>query len=250
VKLAELVAYLDDYLRLNEAGDFGNALNGLQVENAGDVARIAVAVDACESVILAACQQKADLLIVHHGLFWGGLQPVTGRTYRKFAALLKHDLAVYSAHLPLDRHPDVGNNAVLARLIGIELQGTFAEEKGAPIGAWGTLRTTRDDLASRIAGAVGASPKVIAGGPDTFERIGVITGAGGSLIREASDAGLDALVTGEGAHHTFFDAEELGVNVYYAGHYATETVGVKMLGKHLGDRFGLPVAFIDHPTGL
>lgn len=250
MKLADLVSYLDEYLKLGEAGDWPNALNGLQVENEGDVKRIAVAVDACESVILAACQQKADLLIVHHGLFWGGLEPLRGRAFRKFAALIRHDIAVYSAHLPLDRHPDVGNNAVLARLLGIEPSGSFAEEKGAPVGVWGMLRTSRDELARRIHEALGVAPRVIAGGPEEFERIGIITGAGGSLIREASEAGLDAFISGEGAHHTYFDAEELGVNVYYAGHYATETVGVRALGKHLGDRFGLPVAFIDHPTGL
>jgi dinuclear metal center YbgI/SA1388 family protein len=250
VKLAELVAYLDEYLRLSEGGDWPNALNGLQVENDGEVGRVAVAVDACEAVILAACEQQADLLIVHHGLFWGGLEPLRGRAYRKFAALLKHDVAVYSAHLPLDRHPVVGNNPVLARQLGIELKGTFAEEKGAPAGVWGELKTTRDGLERRISDQLGVTPKVIAGGSNEVFRVGVITGAGGSLIRQAADAGLDAFVTGEGAHHTFFDAEELGMNVYYAGHYATETVGVRMLGKHLGDKFGLPVAFIDHPTGL
>lgn len=250
MQLTDLVEYLDDYLRLNESGDWANALNGLQVENDGDVRSIAVAVDACEAVIVEACRIQADLLLVHHGLFWGGLEPVRGRTYRKFAALLKHDLAVYSAHLPLDRHPEVGNNAVLARQLGVALRGTWAEEKGAEIGVWGEIETTRDALATRLGELLGTPPRVLAGGGEQIRRVGVVTGAGGSLIGQAKQKGLDAFVTGEGAHHTFFDAEELGINVYYGGHYATETVGVKMLGRHLGERFGLPWTFIDHPTGL
>ena len=250
MQLTDLVEYLDDYLRLNESGDWANALNGLQVENDGDVRSIAVAVDACEAVIVEACRIQADLLLVHHGLFWGGLEPVRGRTYRKFAALLKHDLAVYSAHLPLDRHPEVGNNAVLARQLGVELRGTWAEEKGAEIGVWGEIETTRSALAARLGELLGAPPRVLAGGAEQIRKVGVVTGAGGSLIGQAKQKGLDAFVTGEGAHHTFFDAEELGINVYYGGHYATETVGVKMLGRHLGERFGLPWTFIDHPTGL
>jgi dinuclear metal center YbgI/SA1388 family protein len=250
MRLHDLVEYLDDYLRLGESGDWANALNGLQVENAGEVRSIACAVDACEAVIREACNLKADLLLVHHGLFWNGLEPIRGRTYRKFAALLKHDLAVYSAHLPLDRHPEVGNNFVLARQLGVDLRGTWAEEKGAEVGAWGDLETTRSALTARLAELLGAPPRVLPGGDERIRRVGVVTGAGGSLIQKAKDAGLDAFVTGEGAHHTYFDAEELGINVFYAGHYATETVGVKMLGRHLGDRFGLAWHFIDHPTGL
>ena len=250
MRLADVVEYLDNYLRLSESGDWSNALNGLQVENGGDVRSIAVAVDACETVILEACRIEADLLLVHHGLFWAGLEPLRGRTYRKVAALIRHDLAVYSAHLPLDRHPEVGNNPVLARQLGIELRGTWAEEKGAEIGVWGELETTRSALADRLGQLLGTDPRVLPGGGEQIRRIGIVTGAGGSLIRQAKEKGFDAFITGEGAHHTFFDAEELGINVYYAGHYATETVGVKMLGRHLGERFGLPWTFIDHPTGL
>lgn len=250
MRLADLVAYLDDYLRLAETGDWANAVNGLQVENSGTVHRIAVAVDAAEAVIARAVDQQASLLLVHHGLFWGGLEPLRGRAYRKISALVRADLAVYSAHLPLDRHPEVGNNAVLARQLGIELRGTWAEEKGAPIGAWGTVELPRDALTARITEQLGGAPRLIPGGPDQVRRVGVVTGAGGSLIRQAVEAGFDTFVTGEGAHHTYFDATELGINVYYAGHYATETVGVKMLGRHLAERFRLPWSFIDHPTGL
>jgi len=250
MKLSELVAWLDDFLRVREIGDSAEALNGLQVENAGEVTRIAVAVDACEAVIGEAARAGADLLLVHHGLFWSGLTPHTGRSYRKLATLVRGDLAVYSAHLPLDVHPEVGNNVVLARRLGMEIAGWWGEYKGAPIGVWGELALERDDLCARLGAVLGVSAKLIPGGPARTRRIGVITGSGGSMIRAAHAAGLDTYVTGEGQHWTYFDAEELGLNVLFAGHYATETVGVRALAERVAARFGLPWSFIDHPTGL
>jgi dinuclear metal center YbgI/SA1388 family protein len=250
VRLAELVDHLDGYLRVREVGDDPLAHNGLQVENRGEVGRIAVAVDACQAVIDGAAALRADLLIVHHGLFWSGTQPLVGRFHRRFASLLEHGIAVYSAHIPLDIHPEVGNNVLLAKLLGMEVKGWWGEYQGAKIGVWGALDLPREEVGRRLSGALGAAPRLIPGGPARTGRIGVITGAGGSMIEEAHSSGLDTFVTGEGKHHTFFDAEELGVNVFYAGHYATETVGVKALGEHLAGRFGLPWSFIDHPTGL
>jgi len=250
MRLDDLVAYLNEYLRVDEVEDYDRALNGLQVENSGEVRHAAVAVDACQAVIDQAAQLGADLLIVHHGLFWSGVQPVTGRAYRRLSALVRHDIALYSSHLPLDRHPQVGNNPVLARLIGVEVRGWWGEFRGSPLGVWGEVDVTREALGERIGAALGAAPMVIAGGPAKIHRVGIVTGAGGSLIGAAKDAGLDALVTGEGAHHTYHDAEELGVNVYYGGHYRTETVGVRALAEHVAERFQLPWSFIDHPTGL
>jgi dinuclear metal center YbgI/SA1388 family protein len=250
MRLDDVVTYLDEYLRTGEVEDYELALNGLQVENSGDVRHLAVAVDACQAVIDQAAERGADLLVVHHGLFWAGLEPITDRAYRRLSALLRHDIAVYSAHLPLDRHPQVGNNPVLARLLGMEVRGWWGESRGAPIGVWGELDLDRSALAGRLAEVLGAAPLVIAGGPETVRRVGIVTGAGGSLIGAAREAGLDTLITGEGAHHTYFDAEELGVNVYYGGHYLTETVGVKALAEHIAERFQLPWSFIDHPTGL
>lgn len=250
MRLDDLSAYLDEYLRVHDVVDYDHALNGLQVENSGQAHHVAVAVDSCQAVIDQAAERGADMLIVHHGLYWNGLEPVTGRLYRKLAALVRHDIAVYASHLPLDRHPQVGNNAVLARMLGMDVRGWWGEYRGAPIGVWGELDETRDGLAARIGSVLGAAPRVIAGGGDRVRRVGILTGAGGSLIRDAHRAGLDALVTGEGAHHTFFDAEELGVNAFYAGHYLTETVGVKALAEHVAERFQLPWSFIDHPTGL
>jgi dinuclear metal center YbgI/SA1388 family protein len=250
MQLASLVSYLNDYLRLAEIGDEPSALNGLQVENSGEVHHVAVAVDACQATIDQAAERGADLMIVHHGLFWNGLRPMVGRDYRRFAALIRHNIALYSAHIPLDRHPEVGNNVALARLLGMEVRGWFGDYRGSPIGTWGEVDLTRQALADRLGEVLGSAPRVLPGGPERVRRVGIITGAAGSMIRDAVEAGLDAFVTGEGKHSTFADAEELGVNVYYAGHYATETLGVKALAEHVAERFQLPWSFIDHPSGL
>lgn len=250
IRLAEVVSYLDGYLQIADIPDAPNALNGLQVANAGEVTRVAAAVDLCEATVRLAAEQGADLMLVHHGLFWGGLEPLTGRRYRRVASLLKNNVALYSAHLPLDLHPEVGNNAVLASQLGVTVRGTFGEEYDIAIGVWGEIDDRRTSIAQRLADLLGAAPRLLPFGPERAHRVGIVTGAGGSLIRQAADAGLDTYITGEGPHHTFFDAEELGLNVFYAGHYATETVGVKALAAHLEERFDLPWTFLDHPTGL
>ena len=248
--LTELVSYLDGYLRVAAVPDAPHAVNGLQVANRGTVSRVAVAVDLCEATVRLAAEQGADLLLVHHGLFWGGLQPLTGRAYRRVASLFANDIALYSAHLPLDLHPEVGNNAVLARQLGVSLRGEFGEEYGVRIGVWGEIDVSRQALEGRLATLMGSAPRLMAFGPERVQRVGLVTGAAGSMIAQAAGAGLDTFVTGEGPHHTFFDAEELKVNVFYAGHYATETVGVEALAEHLHARFHLPWTFLDHPTGL
>jgi dinuclear metal center YbgI/SA1388 family protein len=211
---------------------------------------VAAAVDLCEATILAAASHRADLLLVHHGLFWGGARPIAGPTYRRIAALVRHNLAVYSAHLPLDRHPEVGNSPLLAKALGIAPCGEFGEARGVMVGVWGEVAIEREVLQARITSTLGAAPQVLPFGPSTVRRVGVITGAGGSMIADARAAGLDTYITGEGSHHTYFDAEELGLNVFYGGHYATETMGVKALARHLEVKFGLPWSFLDHPTGL
>jgi dinuclear metal center YbgI/SA1388 family protein len=250
IRVSELVAYLNSYLRVAEIPDAPNALNGLQVANAGTVSRVAAAVDLCEATVRLAAEQGADFLLVHHGLFWGGLGPLTERRYRRVAGLVKHNIALYSAHLPLDLHPDVGNNAVLARQLSVTLRGAFGEEYDVPIGVWGEVDELRTVLGQRLTSLLGGAPRLLPFGPERARRVGIVTGAAGSLIGQAAAAGLDTYITGEGPHHTFFDAEELGVNVFYAGHYATETVGVKALAEHLRTRFDLPWTFLDHPTGL
>lgn len=250
MRLESLVSYLDEYLRIRDVADEPEALNGLQMESVGDVEQLAVAVDACLASIAQAAERGADLLIVHHGLFWGGLEPLVGRHYRRVAALMRHGIALYAAHAPLDRHPEIGNNIVLARQLGMEVRGWFGEYRGAPIGVWGELDLPREVLGVRLGELLGPLPRLLPGGPERVRRVGVISGGGGPMIRQAFETGLDTFITGEGPHWTFFEAEELGLNAFFAGHYATETVGVKALAAHLAERFQVPWSFIDHPTGL
>lgn len=271
VPLEEIVEYLDRYLRVREVPDYPGAWNGLQVENRGHIDRLVAAVDASQAtidgVVALLDRDEGDvgfsgdrdhgspLVLVHHGLFWDGTPSVTGRRYRRLRSLLANDIALYAAHLPLDVHAEVGNNAVLARQLGLDIQGTFGDHKGAPIGVWGTPPAglaTRDALVRRLQEVLGLGepPRVIAGGPAQLARVGVVTGGAGTMTPQAAASGLDTFITGEGAHHTFFDAMEGGVNLVYAGHYATETVGVRALAEHLAGRFGLPFVFHDHPTGL
>jgi dinuclear metal center YbgI/SA1388 family protein len=192
------------------------------------------------------------LLLVHHGLFWDGNVPVTGRRYRRIGALLRADVAVYSAHIPLDVHPEVGNNAVLARSLDLEDLAPFDTYRGVSIGWQGTIGSgaPREQLVARLESLLNATARLIPGGPPASRRVGIITGAAGNRIAAAQRAGLDTFITGEGPHHTYFDAMELGVNVIYAGHYATEQVGVKALAAHLSHHYGLPWRFHDYPTGL
>lgn len=256
VSLAEVVSYLDGYLRVREVPDYEGAVNGLQVENGGTIDRIVAAVDASQATIDGvAALGGSPLLLVHHGLLFDGNLPVTGRRFRRLRALITHDVAVYSSHLPLDAHAEVGNNAVLARLLGLDVQGPFGSHRGNPIGVWGLAPSnaaTRETLSTRLMSVLGLTdaPRLIPGGPAGVQRVGIVTGGAGTMVREARDAGLDTFITGEGPHHTYFDAMEFGVNVFHAGHYATETVGVRALAEHLGARFGLPHAFHDHPTGM
>jgi len=250
MQLADLVRWLDEYLRIADVGDDELALNGLQVENAGEITRIAVAVDACQAVFEMAAAARADLLIVHHGLFWSGLQPITGRHHRRVSTLIKNNIALYGAHVPLDLHPEVGNNAVLADKLGMTIEDWWGDYMGSEIAVRGQLNTSVDELGQRLASILGGQPKLLPGGSKRVQHVGIVTGAGGSMIAEASAAGLDTLITGEGKHHSYFDAEELGINVFLAGHYATETVGVQALGAKVAAEHGLPWSFLDHPTGL
>ena len=246
---AEIAAYLDAFLDVAAVPDYPGAVNGLQLENRGSVSRLGAAVDGSERAIRLAVARGCDLLLVHHGLFWGGNQPVTGRRYRKLAAALAADLAIYSAHLPLDVHEQVGNNAVLSRSLGIELAGEFGEYRGRAVGRWGVLELKREVLMARLDEVLGGRVRLVPGGPEVVHRVGVVTGGGGGLIDAAIAAGLDTLVTGEGAHHTYFDAEEGGINVLFGGHYATETFGVRALAEHVAARFALEWEFLELPTG-
>lgn len=248
--LEDLVRYCDAYLTIADVGDAPEALNGLQVANGGEVTRIAAAVDLCTATVQMAAKQRVDLLLVHHGLFWSGLRPLVGTQFDRVAGLIRNNIALYSAHLPLDCHADVGNAAVLARMLGVTIRGGFGTWREQICGVWGELEMSREAWTGRLVEVLGAAPKALLFGPPVVRRVGIVTGGGGSMIPQAVAAGLDTYVTGEGAHHTYFDAEELHLNVYYGGHYATETFGVKALAEHLAARFSLPWAFLDHPTGM
>ncbi|TSA41389.1 MAG: Nif3-like dinuclear metal center hexameric protein [Verrucomicrobiales bacterium] len=248
--LSTLVAHTDKILNTAGVGDYDGAVNGLQVENSGRVTRIAATVDASLATVRLAIKAKADLLIVHHGLFWSPAYPWTGRKHELIRALIENNIAVYSSHLPLDAHPTLGNNARLCAALGFKKLRPFFPSHGQTIGFQTATNISRDELAVRLARVTGAKPRVIPGGPKMCRRIGVVTGGAGDDLKTAVAGGVDTFITGEGPHWTYALAEELGINVLYGGHYATETFGVKALAAHLSKKFRVPWIFLDHPTGL
>jgi dinuclear metal center YbgI/SA1388 family protein len=250
VSLAAIVTYCDRILRTSEIGDYDGAVNGLQVENCGKISRIAAAVDASLATVKLAIAAQADLLVVHHGLFWLPSHPWTAGKYNLLRLLVENNLAVYSSHLPLDAHPKIGNNAQLCAALGLKNLKPFFPTHGQPIGFKSQTKISRADLAKRLERATGASPRIIPGGTEICKRIGVVTGGAGGDLKRAAGEGVDTFITGEGPHWTYVLAEELGVNVFYGGHYATETLGVKALAAHLSEKFKLPWTFASHPTGL
>lgn len=250
MKLGQVVAFLDGYLAVSDIQDYPNALNGLQLENDGRVRKIGAAVDASEPVLRAASEAQADLLIVHHGLFWGGLTRMVGSVYRKFHLAMSANLAVYSAHLPLDIHPVIGNNVLLARRLGFTDLKPFFLERGVALGVAAEIRLERDELVRRLEQTLQRKVWMAAAGPAQIHRVGIVTGGAGAEVGKAAAEGVDTFVTGEGPHHTFGVAEELGVNLIYGGHYATETFGVCALGEMLSQKLGVPWVFLDHPSGL
>jgi len=248
--LKTIVKHCDKLLRTEKIGDYDGAVNGLQAENAGSVTRIAAAVDASLATVKLAIAARADLLMVHHGLFWSPAQPWTGKKYELLRLLVENNLAVYSSHLPLDAHPRLGNNAQFCAALGLKNLRPFFVSHGHAIGFQSRTNISRAELAAKLARATGAKPRIIPGGPEICRRIGVVTGGAGGDLKPAADEGVDTFITGEGPHWTYALAEELGINVLYGGHYATETFGVKALAAHLSKQFKLPWEFIDHPTGL
>src|SRR6266568_3669306 len=235
--LASIVKYCDATLRTRDIGDYDGAVNGLQMENSGTVTRIAATVDASLATVRLAIGAKADLLLVHHGLFWGPSHPWTGKRWELLTLLLENNLAVYSSHLPLDAHPRLGNNAQLCRALALRPRKPFFFEKGRFIGYKSETCLKREELTGRLHRALKAPPKLLAGGPDICRRIGVVTGGAGSDLTKAAREGVDTFITGEGPHWTFALAEELFLNVFYGGHYATETFGVKELAEQLATGF-------------
>jgi len=248
--LDDIAAYLQEYLRIDQIPDYSNALNGVQLANSGKVSKIVAAVDSHLQVIEKAIEADADLLLVHHGMFWLGAQPVTGGLYQKLKLAMENDLAIYSVHIPLDEHPDLGNNALLAKAVGLTNPQPLMPWKGSTLGLAFDSEQPRDQLVDKVAKAVGGKVHVCPGGPATTKRIAVITGGGGAEVTAVAEKGIDTFITGEGPHWSYTVAEELGVNLIYGGHYATETFGVRALSEHLAEKYDLTWEFVDHPTGL
>jgi len=248
--LSAIVRHCQKRLRPATFNDYEGAANGLQVENSGAVTKIAAAVDGSLATVKMAAAAHADLLIVHHGLFWGPVIPWTGPRRALLQWLMEKDMAVYSSHLPLDAHRQLGNNAQLCAALGFKNLRPFFMEKGKAIGWQTRANVEREVLTGRLGRALGRAPIVVPGGPKRCRRIGVVTGGAGSHLKLAAAEGVDTFISGEGPHWTYALAEELGVNVFYGGHYATETFGVKALAAELSKKFGVPWIFSDHPTGL
>lgn len=256
-ELSAVVRVLDEELRTSEIPDYDAALNGLQLANAGKVSRVASAVDFSGATVAEALRQKADLLLVHHGMFWGGAERLVGPAFERLRAAVQGGLAVYSSHLPLDLHATLGNNALFAKELGLTPDGTFGRYKTIEIGSMGSARElTTAALFERVKTHSAKYATTAVCTPVKTDRQtnrwAIITGAGASSdsLREAVERGVDTLIVGEGPHHSAVAAGELGIAVIYAGHYASETFGVRALGGMVAKRFDIPATFVDVPTGL
>ncbi len=249
VKLSELVNFLNEYLRVDE-WDIDHSKNGLQVESCEEVEKVAFAVDACMETFKKAVKCGADLLVTHHGIVWGGIERIAGLIARRVKFLLENELSLYSAHLPLDAHPEVGNNVLLLKLCSFRADEPFGFYRGKAIGFAGEAEKSMDvaEIAEKLRKELKTDVRVLEFG-GSVKRAGAISGKGGFGVEEAREKGLDLLITGEAEHSVYHLARELQVNVIFAGHYATETLGVKALMNVVKEK-GLEVEFLDCPTGI
>jgi dinuclear metal center YbgI/SA1388 family protein len=256
ISLGELESYTDSLLETQNIPDYPNAVNGIQVYTQSPIRKIAAAVDFSTRAVRGAVETGANLLVVHHGMFWGGLEPITRSHYRRVRTLIEADIAVYSSHLPLDRHPTLGNNALLTKELGLEPNAPFARFEDTFIGLCGesdvetaAIIMSAREFARTRGGDIRTS--LVEAGRRT-RKWAICTGAGASAdtLREAGTMGVDTLIVGEGPHWTAIHAEENDLVIIYAGHYATETLGVRALAQHLGEKYDLPWNFVSAPTGL
>lgn len=249
VGLAVLVAYLDEFLEARAGADFGP--NGLQVEGRATVRKVVTGVSAGAALFARARAAGADAVLVHHGLFWDGLPvTLTGYRYKRVAELIHSGISLIAYHLPLDRHPELGNNALAAKAFGLEGVAPFGEHGGLPIGCKGRLSAPLSaaglvDMCRRV---FGQEPISFLGGREAVSTVGLISGGGQREIYEAIDAGLDAYVTGEASEWVMNVAHDAGIHYLAAGHYATERLGIRALGEHVARRFGIEVEFVDLPN--
>ena len=250
MKREELVKYLDVYLRISEIKD--ESQNGLQVEGAEEVKKVCFAVDSCLEAFQRAATSGAQMIIVHHGIFWERFTPLRWIQRQRIKLLLETDLSLYAAHLPLDLHPKVGNNVQLARILGLKVKGAFGEYHGVSIGVEAELKReiSLEEFTGMAEEKLGGGLRVVNFGPKRIKRVGIVSGGAGWIVNEAGQKGLDLYITGEPSHSAFRPAQEYGVNIIYAGHYLSETVGLKALAEHLKRKFGLETEFTELPTGF
>lgn len=253
---SEVVAFLDDLLETATTPDYPGAVNGLQIANRGSVSKLAACVDFSSRSVARAAEENADLLIVHHGMFWGGVRPIIGNSYNRMRMLVDNDIAVYASHLPLDRHSIFGNNVLLSRHLELSPSAEFARYKGTTIGVSGVSDLATADLADRLRQFArtrgGDAIATVFPEARRTRRWAICTGGGASAetLQEAAETGIDTLIVGEGPHWTAVEAAELDLVIIYAGHYATETLGVAAVTEHAAQRFGLDWTMIHAPTGL
>ncbi len=251
--LKELDQYFRGYLSIDDMAGLDPSMNGIQVGRSDTALRkVAFAVDACMETFERAHDTGAQALVVHHGIFWGAERPLTGHHYRRIHYLMQNDIALYAIHLPLDMHPDLGNNIRMARALSLEKLEPFGEVKGTPIGFQGRLPAAQT-LESIITTLFGASDNIIQAlpfGVDEIESIGIVSGGAPGSVHEAARKGLDLFITGDASHTIYHAALEDGINVVFGGHYNTETWGVSALAEQLHTDAGVETVFIDVPTGL
>ena len=247
----DLVEYLNRYLRIDEIKDYGP--QGLQVEtDNSEIKRIALAVDVAPPIIRAAAEWDADMLLVHHGILWRTVERIAGPLGSRVRALLSSGINLYAAHLPLDAHPEVGNNAVLGNMLGILELNWWCDVNGTPLAVYGDMETKRplDQFVAHVNKELGTDCRVLANGSDRVRKLAILSGFGADRIAEAQALGVDTFLTGEMSHANYWASADFGINVIFAGHYATETVGVKALGNLLNTTFGIETKFFDFPTGM
>ena len=254
--LAAVARFLDDELRTSHVPDYDAALNGLQLANNGKVTRVAAAVDFSSASVAAAIAARADLLVAHHGMFWGGSEAIVGHVYTRLHDAIRANLAVYSSHLPLDLHPTLGNNPLLAKELGLSAQGTFGRYKEVEVGVRGSADVKTAALLETVRAFSAKFRTTAVATPFEPARVtrkwAIVTGSGASsdTLAECVEKEIDTLIVGEGPHHSAVLASDLGIVVMYAGHYATETLGVRAVADLLTKKFDLPNVFVDLPTGL
>ena len=247
--ILQISHHLDNLLDIKEIKDSPNSVNGLQMQNTGQIKKVGLAVDFCMATIEMAIAAECNMMFVHHGMLWGGVKPIRGNFYDKISTMMRENLGLYSAHLPLDMHPILGNNKALADQLGLYEIEPFGKYEGQEIGLKGRVEPlSAESLRVKLEAKIGSPVKVIGSGE--VRTLGLVSGGAADILRQAAAAGLDAYLTGEGANHHYHEAIESDCVLILAGHYATETGGVKAVGKHLEEQFKIKTEFLDYPTGL